>query len=291
MASRLPGPAVPGRPILGLGGQRLVDSAGCSEAAAVALLHEALGRGVSYFDTAPVYGLGQSEQRLGLVARDRRDEMWIATKTAERTRDGALAELGGSLDRLSTSWVDEWRLHHVNSIDDLDACCAQGGALEALETARADGRVRHASISGHADPGVILEALRRFPFDSVLVPASALDALQDSFVHELLPEAAARGVAAVAMKVHAHGALRHVATDALRYALSLPVAVVLLGCTNAGQLALDLEVASRSEPMGEIERETFVSSLRPLLSPRSLPWKAAVWGRDGAWGARRRPAS
>ena len=92
MASRLPGPAVPGRPILGLGGQRLVDSAGCSEAAAVALLHEALGRGVSYFDTAPVYGLGQSEQRLGLVARDRRDEMWIATKTAERTRDGALAE-------------------------------------------------------------------------------------------------------------------------------------------------------------------------------------------------------
>lgn len=283
MEPKLPGPRGPGRPVLGLGSQRLVDTAGCSEDAAQALFQEALDRGIGYFDTAPVYGLGQSERRLGLVARTRRAEMWIATKTAERTRDGTLADLRESLGRLSTSWVDEWRLHHVDSIEDLDACCVRGGALEALETARAEGLVRHVSISGHADPGVILEALRRFPFDSVLFPASALDALRYSFVDEVLPETIARGVASVAMKIHAHGALRHVAADALRYALSLPVAVVLLGCTRPEQLAFDLDVATSSEPMGPDERAAFVSSLRPLLSPRTLPWKAAEWGRDGAW--------
>lgn len=283
MEAKLPGTRGPGRPVLGLGSQRLVDTAGCSENAAQELFHEALDRGIRYFDTAPVYGLGQSERRLGLVARTRRAEMWIATKTADRSRDGALADLGESLGRLSTSVVDEWRLHHVDSIDDLDACCVRGGALEALEAARADGLVRHVSISGHADPGVVLEALRRFPFDSVLFPASALDALQHSFVDDVLPEAIARGVAPVAMKIHAHGALRHVAVDALRYALSLPVAVVLLGCTRSDQLALALDVATTSDPMGVADREAFVSSLRPLLSPRTLPWKAAEWGREREW--------
>jgi aryl-alcohol dehydrogenase-like predicted oxidoreductase len=288
--SPLTRPAGSERPVLGLGSQRLVDTAGCTEDGAQALFHAALDSGVRYFDTAPVYGLGQSERRLGLVAHGRRAEMWIATKTAARSRDGAFAELRESLVRLSTSWVDEWRLHHVNSIDDLDACFARGGALEALETARAEGLARHVSISGHADPGVIREALRRFPFDSVLFPASALDALHYSFVDEVLPEAAARGVASVAMKIHAHGALRHVAVDALRYALSLPVAVVLLGCTRSDQLALALDVATTSDPMGVAERAAFVSSLRPLLSPRMLPWKASEWGRDGAWIRRYEPA-
>lgn len=276
-------------PVIGLGCQRLVEVAGCRETDAAAILQAALDGGVRYFDTAPVYGLGESERRLGAAAHGRRDSLWIATKTAERSRDGALAELAGSLERLGVERVDEWRLHHVDTIEELDACCRPGGALEALERARADGLVRYASISGHSDPGVLREALRRYPFDSVLVPVSALDSLRSSFVDELGGEAAARDTAIVGMKVHAHGALRHVAADALRHALAQPLSIVLLGCTRPEQLAFDLEVAASAAPMTPAEMASFAASLAPLLSPRTLPWRAAEWGRSGAWWPRWQP--
>jgi aryl-alcohol dehydrogenase-like predicted oxidoreductase len=79
-------------PILSLGCQRLVDEEGCNEEQAVAILNTAIDRGIRYFDTAWVYSAGQSEQRVGLVAKDRRDEMWIATKTIDPTRDGSLRQ-------------------------------------------------------------------------------------------------------------------------------------------------------------------------------------------------------
>lgn len=270
-------------PVLGLGCQRLVDVSGVAENDAVALLNAAADAGVRYFDTAPVYGLGQAERRLGILARERRADLWIASKTLARRRDAALTDLEGSLARLATPWLDEWRLHAVNTREELDLCCAPGGAVEAMVEAREQGLVRHASISGHADPGVLLEALRRFPFASVLAPVSALDAAKHSFVDRLLPEATARSAAVVGMKVHAHGALRAHAADALRYALGLPVQVVLVGCSSLDQLRFDLEVEATGGAMPEVERLAFERSLRPLATPRTLPWKAVEWGRTGEW--------
>lgn len=80
-------------PILSLGCQRLVDEEGCSQDQAVAILNTALDRGIRYFDTGWIYSEGQSEQRVGLVAKHRRQEMWIATKTWDTTRDGARRQL------------------------------------------------------------------------------------------------------------------------------------------------------------------------------------------------------
>src|SRR5450756_418186 len=89
-------------PILSLGCQRLVDEEGCSQDQAVAILKQALKRGVWYFDTAPSYSEGESERRVGLVATRRRTDMWIATKVNETTRDGARRQLEASLGRLQT---------------------------------------------------------------------------------------------------------------------------------------------------------------------------------------------
>ncbi len=103
------------------------------------------------------------------MAKHWRQEMWIAIKAWDRTRDGALHQLEESLSRLQTDYVDEWRLHNVWSFEELDKCFARDGAIHAMTQAREEGLVRHISISGHTDPQVQIEALDRFSFDSVLI--------------------------------------------------------------------------------------------------------------------------
>lgn len=273
-------------PILSLGCQRLVDAHDCSEDQAVAILNAAIDRGIRYFDTAWVYSAGQSEQRVGLVARHRRPEMWIATKTGDRSRDGALRQLEESLRRLQTDHVDEWRLHNVWGIGELDRCFAPGGAIEAMMAARAQGMARHISISGHTDPRVQIEALRRFPFDSVLCAVSALDHLIYSFAEEFLPVANSRGVATIGMKVLAFGALAPYYEKALRYSMSLPVSTVIVGCSSMRQLLDDLAVAESFVPLDGVERLDFLRETVALITPANVPWKADDWNHPTGWKPR-----
>ncbi len=270
-------------PIFSLGCQRIVDAHQCSEEQAVAILNTALDRGVRYFDTAWVYSDGQSEERVGLVAGRRRAEMWIATKTVSRTRDGALQQLEQSLIRLQTDHVDEWRLHNIWDFHELDKCFAPGGALEAMVQAKAQGLVRNISISGHKNPQVQVEALRRFPFDSVLMAASVLDHFIFSFAEELLPVANAKGVATIAMKVLGFGALAHVYDKALRYSMGLPVSTVIAGCASMDELLKDLAVAEGFVPLSGAERLELFHQVLPLVEPRNLPWKANDWEKPTAW--------
>ncbi len=276
-------------PILSLGCQRIVDAHRCGEEQAVAILERALERGIRYFDTAWAYSEGQSEQRVGLVAKRRRREMWIATKATDRTRDGARRQLEQSLGRLQTDHVDEWRMHNVKSFPDLDSGFAKGGVLEAMVKAKDEGLVRHISISGHTDPQIQIEALRRFPFDSVLVALSALDHFVYSFAEELLPFANARGVATIGMKVFALGALVRVADRALRYTLALPVSTVIVGCSQMEELEADLAVAESFQPMTGEERLALYREILPLVTPKNMPWKANEWKNPTAWVARKEP--
>ncbi len=277
-------------PILSLGCQRLVDEEGCSEEQAVAILNTALERGIRYFDTAWIYSQGQSEQRVGLVAKHRRKEMWIATKTWDTTRDGARRQLEEGLARLQTDHVDEWRLHNVYDMARLDAMMGTGGALEAAIQAREEGLARFISISGHSNPQVQVEALRRFPFDTALVAVSVLDHFIHSFAEEFLPVAQHRGVGVVGMKIFGLRALSHVAGRALRYALALPLTTVIVGCSTMEQLEADLAVAEDFQPMTGPERLEFFGEMLPLVRPENMPWKAADWGNPTEWRPRQEPA-
>lgn len=175
-------------PILSFGAQRIVDEHNCTEEEAIQIVHTAIERGITYFDTAPSYSDGQSEYRLGLALQGgRREQVKIATKTHDRTRDGSWRLLEESLKRLQTDYVDEWRLHNIVDLQQLDSCFTQDGALKALQEAQEQGVVKKLSISGHTNPQVQVEALRRFDFDSALVALSALDHHIYSFAHEFLP--------------------------------------------------------------------------------------------------------
>lgn len=277
-------------PILSFGAQRIVDEEGCSQEQALEILNSALDQGIRYFDTAWAYSRGQSEERVGLVARHRRQEMWIATKTIDVTRDGARRQLEESLGRLQTDHVDEWRLHNVYSFARLDQMTGKGGALEAAIQAREEGLIHNISISGHSDPQIQIEALRRFPFDTTLVAVSVLDHFIYSFAEEFLPVAAQKGVGVVGMKIFGYKKLTKVADRALRYSLALPLTTVIAGCSTMAELQADLAVAESFEPMTGPERLEFFREILPLVKPENLRWKASDWDSPTDWKPRQEPS-
>ncbi len=274
-------------PILGFGGQRIVDEHHCSEKEAIEIVNTAIDRGIRYFDTAWIYSNGQAETRLGKVARHRRSEMWIATKTWDTTRDGARRQLETSLSRLQTDHVDEWRLHNLCDYGRLDAFTSKGGALEAAVQAREEGLVRHIGISGHTDPQILVEALNRFPFDSALIAVSALDHFILSFVEEFLPAANARGVATIGMKVLGLGRLTDAVEPSLRYAFGLPVSTVIVGMESMDQLEQNLAIAESFTPMTDPERLALFQDILPRVKPENVPWKAHDWNNPVKWVSRR----
>jgi aryl-alcohol dehydrogenase-like predicted oxidoreductase len=268
--------------ILGFGAQRIVDDHDCTEEEAVAIIRRAVEAGVNYFDTAPSYSDGQSETRVGLGLKGLRDKVWIATKTGGRTRDLALRDLEGSLKRLQTDYVDEWRMHNIMQPHDLEAIFAKGGALEALLEAKEQGLIRKISISAHTDPRLLAEAIRRYPFDSALVALSALDHFIYSFAHDFVPQAVEKGVAVIGMKVMGLGKLAPWTEQALRYTWSLPVATSILGVSKMDELEADLEAARRFVPMTDIERVALFQEIMPLVRPDVIRWKAREW-MAGEW--------
>lgn len=279
-------------PILSFGAEQIVDEKGCSEADAVRIVSRAIDEGIRYFDTAWEYYGGQSERRLGLVAKERRDEMWIATKVLDTSADGARRQLEESLERLQTDHVDEWRLHNLWDYARLDAFTRSGGALDAAIQARDEGLTHYISISAHSDPQVLVEALDRFPFDSALVAVSVLDHFILSFAHEFLPVAKEKGVATIGMKVLGAGALSHEVERALRYAFGLPLDTVIVGMESMEQLEQNLAIAEAFEPLSDAERLEFFKDVVHLATLENMPWKAVDWDNPVEWvprGRGRRP--
>jgi uncharacterized protein len=273
-------------PILSFGGGAIGNIQRCSEEEAIHAINLALDGGIRYFDTAWVYSNGTAESRLGKVVKHRRDEMWIATKAWDTSRDEARRQLEESLMRLQTDHVDEWRLHDMASYARLDAFTAKGGALEAAIQAKDEGLIGHISISGHSDPQILLEAFRRYPFESALVALSALDHFMLSFAEEFLPFANTRGIAVIAMKVLGMGSLVHEVERSLRYAFSLPVSTVIVGMESVAQVELNLRIAESFVPMTDDDRLAFFKDILPLVRPDVMRWKADDWENPVGWAKR-----
>jgi predicted aldo/keto reductase-like oxidoreductase len=130
----------------------------------------ALDGGINHFDVAASYG--DAELRLGPWMPDIRGRIFLATKTGLRDRDAAWAQINQSLERLQTDHVDLIQVHAVGDLGELDLVTRPGGSLEAVVRARDEGLAGGVGITGHGHqaPATHLEALRRFPFDTVLTP-------------------------------------------------------------------------------------------------------------------------
>jgi aryl-alcohol dehydrogenase-like predicted oxidoreductase len=130
----------------------------------------ALDAGINHLDVAASYG--EAELRLGALMPGIRDRVFLATKTGERGYDAAWAQINASLERLQTDRVDLLQLHAVGDLTELDKVFAEDGALRAAVRAQDEGLVGAVGITGHGHeaPATHLEALRRYPFATVLTP-------------------------------------------------------------------------------------------------------------------------
>lgn len=241
-----------------LGGEGILRTTGRRKDAVPVIL-EALRLGVRYCDTAPAYQqsqdyYGAAFQAAGPGARQR---VFLASKTHERSRDGALRLLDDSLRRLGTDHLDLWQLHDLREMEELDQIFGKGGAIEAVEQAKADGRVRFVGITGHHDPAILVEAMRRYPVDTVLVAINPADPARLPFLTTVVPEARRRGVGIIGMKVLAAGLLLQdrVATahELIRYAASY-ADTVIIGCSSIAEVQENLAARALALPMSEDER-------------------------------------
>jgi predicted aldo/keto reductase-like oxidoreductase len=221
---------------------------------AAAVIHRALDQGVNYCDTAPAYA--GSLDYYGAALGERREQVFLASKTHDRTRDGSLRLLDDTLKRLHTDHLDLWQLHDLRTGSDLDRVFAKGGALEALLQARNEGRVRFLGLTGHHDPAILLSAMRRFEFDTVLVALNVADNYRLSFSGTVLTEASRRGMGVIGMKVYAAGALlqggmsQFSPSEAMGYVLSLPgVSTVVIGCSNPAEVDENARIAREFRPL------------------------------------------
>jgi len=239
-----------------LGGEGILRTTGRAREA-VPVIVEALRLGVRYCDTAPAYQ--QSQDYYGAAFREAgpqaRDRVFLASKTHERARDRALRLLDDSLRRLGTDRLDLWQMHDLREMDEVDALCGKGGALEAAALAQRDGRVRFIGLTGHHDPRVLLEAMRRFPFDSVLVSINPADPRYRPFLPTVVADARSRGMGIVGMKVLAAGRLLREAPvpDLIRYAATA-ADTVIIGCSSVAEVRANLAVNDDFAPMGKDER-------------------------------------
>ncbi len=251
----------------------------CDFDQATAIVRRAYELGVNYFDNAHGYWQGRSEEVFGAVLPRVRKEVFITTKSTNRTRAGAQAELELSLKRLKIDYVDLWQIHAVGEMAEVDQIFAPGGAIEAFEAAKKAGKCRFFGFTGHRDPHVHLEMLRRYEkYDSILMPLHMADPGYLSFEKLVLPVAVARGVGIQGMKSTANAKLLQSFNikQCLDYVLSLPIHCLAVGCTTLGQIEDDVRIASDFRPLASDQMSDLRQRADRLKGPALEDWKRNV---------------
>ncbi|MET0502193.1 MAG: aldo/keto reductase, partial [Candidatus Binatia bacterium] len=257
-----------------------------NEDAAQALLEKAFNFGINYFDTAGSYTRRPierlSEKRLGEFSKQRRKEIFLATKIDPRDRDGALRSVETSLKYLQSDYVDLIQIHSLNNLDDLERIGRPDGVLAAILELKKQKVVRFIGITGHNDGAAMAEALRRHDFDTVLMSLNAAQSANPvaqrkmepipAFEQSALPVALQKNVGILSMKVMGQGLLvgngagRASPAELLQFNLSQPVASVIIGCEQLAPLEQNVQAALNFTPMNEGGKQKLQEKVAPSRS-------------------------
>jgi uncharacterized protein len=253
---------------LGLGGYHIGKMK--SERDAVRIVHAAIDAGITFMDNAWEYHEGRAETLMGKGIADRRERVFLMTKvcTHGRGKREAMRQLEQSLRRLRTDVLDLWQVHECVYDNDPERHFARGGVIEALDEARRQGKVRFVGFTGHKHPNIHLAMLAHdYKFDACQLPLNCFDASFRSFEQEVLPVLVGRGIAPLGMKSlggDARQLKRKVVTaeEALRYAMSLPVATTISGIDSMRVLKKNLRVADDFKPMSRRQMDALRKRVR-----------------------------
>ena len=248
----------------------------CTFEEAKAITLRAYELGINYFDNAHGYWDGRSEEVFGEVLPPFRKDVFITTKSTDRTRKGAEKELDLSLKRLRTDYVDLWQIHAVGEMEEVDQIFAPGGAIEAFEAAKAAGKCRFIGFTGHRDPHVHLAMLERYDnYDTILMPLHPADPSYLSFENLVLPVANERGLGIQGMKSLANAKLLQSLSvrQCIQYVLSLPIHCLAVGCTTIGQIEDDVRIAREFSQYSPEELSSVRDRAQKLAGAALEDWK------------------
>ena len=269
--------------MLGLGGFHIGWN---TEELAHSTIEAALEEGVRFFDTAEGYGPHTSEERYGrFLTPQYRKEIFLMSKSAATDPVTAQEHLEGTLRRLRIDVLDLWQIHGLDSPEDVDQRFDAGVINYALK-ARDEGKVRHLGFTGHASPYAHLRFLERLGnndgFATAQFPINPVDAVsKHSFIRELLPELASRGYGVLAMKTLADGRFFKEKTmlqdtvwttaepvipdkvsvaEAIRFALSLPISVLITGADHAEHVREKAALVREFVALEAVERASLLEN-------------------------------
>jgi predicted aldo/keto reductase-like oxidoreductase len=219
--------------------------------------------------------------------KTRRNEVFLATKTHDRSYDGSMRLLEESLKNLQTDRLDLWQLHNITTQAQIDQIFSPDGAIKAFEKAKSEGIVKFLGITGHFEPIVLLEAIRRYSFDAILLALNAADVHYLSFKNYLLPEAQKLEMATIGMKVATRGRMLNCWTppppeeqperlrtskpgtisirEALTYNMSQPVSTTIIGVDSVKQLEENVQIASEFSPLTQDQLAAIEFKTLPIV--------------------------
>lgn len=221
-----------------------------------ALMQEMVAAGINYIDTARGYTV--SERYLGYALEGIRDKFVLATKSMARTKEAMASDIATSLKELRTDYIDLYQVHNP-SLDQLDQVCASGGALEALEQARSDGKIGHIGLTAHSLE--VFEKALTLPWvETIMFPYNIVETQGEA----LIAQCARKNIGFIDMKPLAGGAIED-ASLALRFICTNDdVSVVIPGMAESGELRQNLAAVNDTTPLSEAELSKMAAVSREL---------------------------
>ena len=285
---RAAGRAVGATSILGLGTRRLAEA---GQQATIKVVREAIDGGVTLLEIAPEYGDGRAERWIGLALRDGyRERVQLLWQCCAHRRDykTAMLQFEATLGHLKTDQVEFWSFHEVIYDNDPEWMYDHGG-LDAAQEARDQKRVRWIGFHAEKSPHIALKLLARgFAWDFACMPLNPFDATFRSFEKQLLPEMIRRGAAVIGTKPLAGGAIPAgrliTPEEALRYAWSLPVSSVLVGCDSTALLKRTLKSAASFTAFRAGEMDALRQKAKPTAGDGRFERYKTTQEFDGAPG-------
>ena len=286
---------------LGMGAMRLPvvdgDDSKIDEAAAFAMVDEAMARGVNYYDTAWGYHNGNSELVMGkALARHPREKFYLATKFPgyDLSHMGKVEEIfEKQLEKCQVEYFDFYLFHNVCEMN-IDAYLdPKYGTYDYLLAQKKNGRIRHLGFSAHGDYDVMKRFLEAYGKDMEFcqiqlnyldwdfqdakrkvellnqwnIPVWVMEPLRGGKLASLAPEDEA--------KLKALRPDEGIPAWAFRYLQSIPsVVVTLSGMSNMEQMKENIATFETDKPLNETELETLHAIAQGMVKKIVLPCTA-----------------
>jgi aryl-alcohol dehydrogenase-like predicted oxidoreductase len=271
-------------PLIGIG----TGSRFCSvydEDKALEILNYALDHGLYYWDTAHNYGNDKviSEERVGKILKNRREEVFLATKVRARNADEAKRHIEKSLKRLQTDYVDILQVHSIKSLEDAKEVVKKGGVLDLVRGLKVQGVAKFIGFTGHSSTEAMGFLAKDYEFDTMLIALNHFSTGQENFEKHAVPIASEKGLGIMVMKViRPREMIKSLSsTDLINYSLSLKQAhVAVLGIDSMDVLKQNIALLKDFKPLNARKVEKIRLLLSPFFRHENVAWMRPDY-RDG----------